>query len=327
MSFDCSQLVKDHYGLKASSYVPIRMNKRTVLYRVDTPEGKYILKSFYVHEPRLQFILEAERYLRKKGIKIPAVIPTTNKRLYIQLNGRFFVLQQYINAQPYKLSKEYNMNGLFKLLGKIHFSSLGFQPSMANVQFGVSRWELEYEQVLHELDKWKIENRKSDCEKKKILMESMDFFFKAGRAVKRRLDSLPSYIQWKSKHLTKQFLCHRDFHIGNLLYRKPDIYVIDWEFVKYDLPSRDIDYLITNMFDHDKRWDPKQFKTVFNQYLKENPLTPEQQKLIFMGLSFPHEFHRFLKRKYYLRMTVPEIQGFTHTQRCKIEWMQEERNL
>lgn len=65
-----------HYGIIIENYEILYKTDRTFVVSLQTTHGNLILKSIFISEDRLHFILEVEHYLRSRGTAIPIIFPT-----------------------------------------------------------------------------------------------------------------------------------------------------------------------------------------------------------------------------------------------------------
>ncbi|WP_438351711.1 phosphotransferase [Paenibacillus sp. FA6] len=105
-------------------------------------------------------------------------------------------------------------------------------------------------------------------------------------------------------------MSHGYFHSENILHAADLLYIIDWEFVRYDHPSKDIGRLLSSIMKRHHTWDHTIFQNILLHYIRENSLNDWQLKLLFVDLSFPHTFCRFLEKRLYKYMSVEELYSF-----------------
>ena len=73
-------IVENMYALAILQVEVIRDTSRTFVVKVTATQGIFILKRMYTNENRLRFMLEAEDFLRSRGIKIPFVYQTNENK-------------------------------------------------------------------------------------------------------------------------------------------------------------------------------------------------------------------------------------------------------
>lgn len=314
------KIVEEKYGLEILSKNDLQKTTRTQVVALNTNQGKYVLKTTYITESRLKFILQIEEFLRKQNVNIPKVIYTNDNHPYFIFEGYPFVLQEWIDGEEFQFTEEDSLQKVGHLLGKMHVRSLGFQPEDSEMIERPS-WEEEYQEKLRYMVKWAKRMEKTKNPKKIIIRDSIDFFLTSGKELQNKLTQHPYYAIWKKKPLHECYLSHGDFHTKNILMSRPEWCIIDWEFSKYDFPSRDCMVLIAKMMAYDNRWDSAKFTTFLSSYLSQNPLTHQELSLFFLDCAFPHRFGRFLKRWRYTKMSTKEVQEFIDREKQKTNYM------
>ncbi|WP_168188644.1 CotS family spore coat protein [Thermoflavimicrobium daqui] len=294
---------------------------RTFVLALSTKQKTYVLKGIYISEGHQQFILEVENHLRNKGIRIPRVIPTQNNKLYFVYDHTPYLLQEWVPGNPFRYTSAKSYQQIATYLGRIHSASLGYQPSQADIESSIDYWEEEYTDKLYFIKKWKRKRSHTKNAKKKWILKHIDFFLKIGKEVKHHLLHLPYFHELQKTPLHQQFLCHGDFHRNNVRVDGDEWYVIDWEFVRYDYPSRDMNKVIFKIMSIDEKWNPSSFHAFLSSYLNENPLTFKQLGLLYTDLAFPHYFYLFLYKKWYHDMDLDEVQEFIQSQQEKTSFM------
>jgi Ser/Thr protein kinase RdoA (MazF antagonist) len=168
---------------------------------------------------------------------------------------------------------------------------------------------------------WQHNNQQTNDSKKQAILNYTDFFLATGQAIKKNITSIPYFPIWKEQPLHEHYLCHGDFHTGNILISDSSFYMIDWEFVRYDFPSIDIARVLFLIMHRHKEWNVSRFQLLLSAYFKENPLTAEQMEMLFLDLAFPHAFERFVRKKEYKEMSLEEVEQFLESEHDKTNYM------
>lgn len=321
MVFD--QLVKTasaQYGLSIADVEILHKTGRTLVLGMKSAIGDYVLKSIFIDEKRLQFILDAERFLRARGIRIPEIVPTSAGKPYFLWEGERYVLQEKLQGTPSPpISKEAVISRA-ALLGQMHLSSLGFLSKHGPVYARERTWIGTYLRELASIRRWANWYYDSKASKKKSILSYIDFFLQAGQEGVGWLQRNAHFPNWSKAPVHEHFLSHGDFHSDNVLTVGNRLYIIDWEFVGYDYPSKDIGRFLTGMMSLRKEWNPLWFQLLLNAYLQENPLSEFQMELLALDLSFPHNFYRFLDKGKYRDMSPDDIHAFLEREHDKTSY-------
>lgn len=316
-------MIEEEYDLKIVRYEVMRDSGKSLVVVLHTPKAKYLGKSLFTTAERQDFILDAEEYLRKKGIAIPNVKRTKDRRRYIFWNRSPFLIQEWASGPMLALNSPARLRRTGSTLGKIHAASLGFSSPLSDDFNASSTWEEEYEKDLASMKLWKDQHATCTDSKHAMIVWHLPFFLIAGKIAADSLHHSSYFQKWKQLPCSEHFLCHGDFNNGNLLSTKQKITVIDWEDVRYDFPSKDISRVLSLLMRKDGDWDRHGFRQLMKGYLRENPLTRRQRHLLYVDLAFPHITERFLRQKQYLDMTENEIRQFLKREIKKSAYMLE----
>ncbi len=306
------RMVEENYRLTINRYNILRDIDRTYVVAIQAVQGDFVLKSIYKPPERIRFILDAESYLRQKGIPIPQVWPTVTNQPFFLWNNHPYFLQQFVKGKRIRLASDKLIKQRGAILGKVHANSLGFHSRFGLRYLSTPTWPEQYDAELRSLEQWSRANCLTKQKKMKALRDASKFFLKIGVQAKDTLLSSPFYAQLKNMPMWKQYLCHGDFHTGNVLWSSNNatFHIIDWEYVRYDFPSVDLARLLSIIMRDDGRWSEGRFETLLNGYLRENPLPHPQLGLLYLDLSFPHNLERFLRRKWYEEMSTEEVEKY-----------------
>ncbi|MNN00399.1 Spore coat protein I [compost metagenome] len=310
-----------HYGFIIENYELLHETSRTLVVSLETTEGNYVLKSIFVTEKRLRFILEVEHFLRQKGISIPLVFPTSTGEPFLNWEGNHYVLQEKIIGASNSPSSLDAITSKAALLGTMHNVSLGFHSHLGPDFAEEHEWEKHYTRKIQHIIEWKDRFSKSRSAKKKIIMNDINNYLMAGTRALKLIQLHAQFQRWKDLPPNQHYISHGDFHSENILCTEDQLYIIDWEFVRYNHPSRDIGRLINSLLKHSESWDNTSFQNLIYHYSRYNPLNEWQLQLLYIDLSFPHNFYRFLQNRMYKEMSIEEIEVFLRREHNKTSYL------
>ncbi|BCG58154.1 CotS family spore coat protein [Paenibacillus sp. URB8-2] len=311
------QAASEQYGIAFCEFEILHKTGRTLVLALKSPQGDYVLKSIFTSEQRLQFILEAEHFLRQQGIHIPEIYPTLTGTPYFLWEGDRYVLQEKLRGAPFPPTTIEAVTRRAALLGKMHSSSLGFLSEYGPYVPQERLWLSTFLRELSALKHWASWYHNTRASKKKMILSHIDFFQQAGRELVERLERHAFFKSWIDAPLQKHFLCHGDFHSDNVLTVGASLYVIDFEFIRYDYPSKDIARFMQGIMNRRKGWDPVWFDHLLNSYLRENPLNDDQLDLMYFDLAFPHSFYRFVDKGGYRNMSLDDVTAYLEREHDK----------
>ncbi|KRE93398.1 hypothetical protein ASG89_07885 [Paenibacillus sp. Soil766] len=311
------------YDLSIQQVELIRNTSRSYVMKITARQGNYILKRMQMDECRLQFMVDSEDFLRCRGINIPTIYQTNEHKNYMKYKGCFYVLQQYICAVSYPLINLDNVIRLADLLGRMHVISKAFQVSHGQIRCGAAKWEQEYEETLYFMGIWRDKQSCAEEPWSNAVLSYIDFYMRTGEFVKENVKQQACCMDWREVH-THLVLSHHDFHSQNILLDEVgEIYFIDWEFVRIDLPSRDLNRLLYAMIKKSRAWNHRAFLKVMRAYLRMNKLSKQEMKLLYLDLAFPHNLCRNLIWGNFSCMTVNQINDLLQKEMEKTQYMLE----
>ncbi|WP_134699023.1 CotS family spore coat protein [Ammoniphilus sp. YIM 78166] len=295
------------YGIKIMKSTVIKDDrKRSYVAKLHGDDGNlYILKSLYLSQQRQQFIAMSEVLLRKKGIQLAEPIPTKNEELYFQYKGYPYVLYPWIEGDRHPLNTRSDLRSIIEVLANMHRASYGLHfPSRVKIYRNVD-WKKEYRMKRKQMKTFFQQNKNAKDPKKREFAKYVPFFLKLSKKSLRYLKK-SSYTDLASRSYKKRSLIHGDAHQGNILSDNRRINIIDFEDVRFDFPSRDINRLFAK---YTRRHDFTReiFDNMMQTYLETNPLSADERKVVMIDLLFPHVFTRLLKLKKYKLITLKEI--------------------
>ncbi|MET3291265.1 UNVERIFIED_CONTAM: CotS family spore coat protein [Brevibacillus sp. OAP136] len=318
---DLLSTIASEYDLDIKRTKILRDREKSFLLKLHTAKGLFLLKRLSISEARQRFILAAEQYLRNQGLLIPRTLPTKSGRLYVMHAGYPYVITKWVEGESPPPNSSTRIKKAGRLLGRFHAKSRGFVFESGDRYARASSWEQEYASDLDRMEEWAITHADGSSTIENVIKKRLDFFLQAGRQAKKALDQSRFFQRWKKSALFSQYLCHGDFHTANIVSNKDGTYLIDWEDVRYDFPSKDLARFLHFIMRHDGRFSSRSWKQLLRAYQAKNRLSKQEKKLLYIDLSFPHGVERFLRTRGYEKMKVSEIKRFLRQERQKISYM------
>jgi len=316
--------IESEYAITVHAARTIHHTPKTFVCKLTTNRGTYALKTLYKPEARQQFVTGAENYLRGRGIHIPETLSTKTNKHYTMVNGYPYALQKWVPGRPSSVATLSGIKLLGALLGKMHKASVGYQSQHSSLYAGYKLWTAEYKKDLRSIDSWRKKHKDSQDPKIKSILKYTAYFKKAGKKALQSLLSNDYFLQWKEASPSTHYLCHGDFHTGNVLISQSNCTIIDWEDVRYDFPSKDIARLLFVSMRSHRRWSRQLWNALFTTYLQENPLSRNEKNLLYIDLTFPHLFERYLRKQVYRKKTLAQVNTFLRSEMEKTEFMKEQ---
>ncbi|MGO0060678.1 CotS family spore coat protein [Brevibacillus fluminis] len=316
-------MVAKNYRFNIRRAELLHYTTRTFVLRIQTDDGPFVVKSIFADRDRMDFILAVEHYLRGRGVAIPRTIPMENGAFLFFCNGTPYTVQEYVEGRPLFITSKSACHERGRLLGHFHACSLGFRAEDVKPSMGILEWEANYQKGLQTISDWREQYRFSTEKRHQLVMRSVDFFLRTGAHLLRLLTQNQYFAEVQAEPVERQFLCHGDFHTGNVLWNEQAqrFSIIDWEFTRFDFPSVDLGRLLSIIMRQSKRWDQASFSALLSGYLEQNPLSEKQMELLYLDLAFPHQFERFLRKNWFEEFTTGEIRQFLQREEEKTRFL------
>ncbi|MBP1990982.1 CotS family spore coat protein [Paenibacillus eucommiae] len=307
--------IEQLYGFKIKTWKVIKHIKNSSFVAlIKTDEGKKkIVKSLYITPERQLFIVKSEQLLAEKGVKLARPIPSLQGELYMIFDKVPYVLYEWIDGKSRQLRDRDALESMVQVMARFHRASRGLDyPNEVQI-YSHLPWEQDYKQRLKSLKSWHSKHKGSNNRKAVIISRHLPFFQKMAQ---KALESLHTshYQNYMDGLDSAKSLVHGDFHHMNLIFQKDVGVLIDFEDVRYDLPSKDL-LRIFSMYTKQNPFEGKMFRGMMKTYENINPFPTEVRQLVYMDLLFPHIFERMLRKKKYKKMSAPELK----------EWIKQEK--
>lgn len=270
---------------------------------VDTCQGKKILKKMPMSRDRLLFILSAVEHLAANGVNLPKVIKTKKGALFVEIAGTTFVLSEAVRSKPPSYNVPSELAMIMLGMAGFHAASRGFQPpAEAKIRAHLGVWPKTYLEQITDLEDFREQASQNKANKfDAAYLEECDYFINLAKETLIALINSPykRLVEGAGQNIN---LCHQDFASGNLgLVSKDSIYVFDTDGITYDLAARDIRKICNKVMKKRGGWDLNLFKEMLKTYNEVNPLTPEENEVLFIDLRFPHLFYGIASKYYQSR--------------------------
>lgn len=273
--------------------------KDRAVWWIHTNKGLKILKKLPCHENRLKFILEGIIHLQSKGVNIPRIYETVNKKLYVNLDGICYMLMEAIGGTRPLYGDKDELKTVITAMGEFHRASYGFNPpSECDISSHLGKCSKLYTRKYNILkDYYNKESKKTlhtsfgDTAKREL-----PYFFKRIENIQTELPK-SKYSSWVKKISRSGGLSHFDFASWNLIITPANkLYIFDFDSLSMDLPMWDIRILFFDIMKHFKPFTKQNLKVILNLYQNANPLTVDEWHIVKLNLLYPHKVFQIIKR-------------------------------
>jgi CotS family spore coat protein len=313
--------VEHDFGINIKTWVVLKhIKKSSFVARIVTQDGKTkVLKSLYIKPKRQLFIAISEQMLARKGVNLARPLPTLKGNLYMIYNRNLYVLYEWIEGKHNPLRNRNDLESLVRAIARFHYASrnLVYPPNLK--VYSHRHWAKEYKDRIKNIKRWYTAHKASKKRKNKIICKHIPFFImmagKAQNALKRS-----RYQDYRNGKISAKSLVHGDFHHKNLIFREGVGILIDFEDIRYDLPSKDL-LRIFSMYQKKHPFSGNLFRRLLKTYENIHPLHAEVKQLVYIDFLFPHIFERMLRKKKYSKMTEKQLQAQIRQEKLKAKYV------
>ncbi|AUG57407.1 MAG TPA: CotS family spore coat protein [Ruminiclostridium sp.] len=291
--------VLKEYNIIAGEINIVQSGNIKTVWKVKTNNNLFCLKRLkhtYDAYDKALFSVNAQNYIKKSGGNVPGIIKDKNNNLIVKTDGQLFVLYEWLYGKDLNFN---NLNDLEKAitgLAKFHVYSKGYvPPADSKISTKLGKRPGQYASMRKKIVSWKsIAKEKQEISSYNTFLKYCDDIAKLSDKALELLES-SYYKQLTSEKSDSIVLCHQDYGKGNALLTQDGVYVIDLDGVTFDIPCRDLRKIIGKTSENRGQWDKSIVLDILKWYSKVNPLTPEEMKILFIDLLYPHWFYGIVK--------------------------------
>lgn len=294
-------------------------------WKLYTDQGVFSLKKTPLPPARLTFIAEGAVYVRRNNfIKTLEYLPLRTGTFFLTNKTDRFVLTRWIEGKESNMKDPRQEYQAAVTMAQFHQASQGFHPSVELPR--VSRLgllEKDLAVFTNEIADFftTASQHPSPGKLENFIIQNNDgFLTKAHEA----LDLLKNF---NYPHFIRRFshtfaLLHQDFAYHNLIRHQGEIYLIDLDYLTWDLRCIDIvKFLRRNL--RTFGWKKKTAENILQGYQSITPLEPEEFQLIYILLSFPYKYWQTLHihfqrpRKHHLKRPLRTLKLLVEQEKDK----------
>ncbi|TLS53996.1 CotS family spore coat protein [Paenibacillus antri] len=282
--------VMAHYPGKVRSIRLLSDKGKKAVWSVSTDRGERIVKKVPFGDRDIDFMAYAVDYMRKRGLRTPAVIRTTDGKNFVALNEDRYVVFEAVRGRTPDYERKEELRLIMRGMAQFHKASQGIaSPTRYYPSLLLYVWETRKRANIERLTAWKAAAaaKKKPTEFDRLFLRHADPFLKQAEesiALLKRAD----FAAWAEELRTNKSLCHQDFAAGNLAIGDDgQLYVFDMDALTVDAPIRDIRKILNKVMKKGV-WDLERMVAMLKAYQEVNPLTAKQYRALVAEMSFPH---------------------------------------
>jgi len=285
----------ENFELEVFDWTPVRD-----ILMLRTDKGLKCLKKIDYSIDSLLFIHGGKEHLVSKGFySIDRFNLTNTGQPYVYYNEEVYILTDWIEARECELENPIELKAAVKKLAQMHEASKGYVnvPEGAKIRDDIGKLPLRLEKRCNEF----LRMRKMAVKRKSLFdheyLNTYEYYYdlalKSVDLIKKSNYSLLAQNGKKDRGFI-----HRDYSYHNILYTYDgDIYIIDFDYLTYDLRVIDIANLMQKVL---KRihWDIETADSILTWYDEVSTLDKDEIIIILIILLFPYRYWKTCDRYY-----------------------------
>ena len=299
-----------YWDINLKSIQLIQGGEMALVWKIETDQGPVCLKRLHRREKKALFSIHAQVYLRKKGVRVPKIIPTKRNQLYTKVDSFLFVLYEWIEGVHLTTNHDKDLETLIRGLANYHQSSVGYEaPQGVSIFSKLGKWPDHYLKRCQQLESWKnFATATPNDPFSQLYLKEIDEFISSGKdTIKELLHS--AYVSIVEDTKKAPNLCHPDYGTGNtLLGNDGHFWIIDLDTTCYDLQIRDIRMFLFSTLDDGVVWDEGLFNKMIRYYQLEAPITEKSKEIMLIDLQFPYELYKLVENKYIQKSNIEAVE-------------------
>lgn len=271
------------------------------MWELETNEGVKVIKSFNMPPKRMRFLGEAHLHLQNNGLSIIPIHLTSNNGISVGTDNNFCMMYDKKFGKEITYYSVSQMEKLTEFMAKFHQASVGYELSEeSKKRTRLGKWHKLYRWKLQELRGYKqLAQTLVQDEFSQVFLQHVDEMLVRGERALNTLDN-SCYEQWTKEVMDSGQFCQQDFTVARFTEIDGEIFMKELHSITYDLPIRDLRVLLNKMMKKLSVCDELLIIKLLQSYQRILPLTKEQLELLWIELSFPHQFCA-VAHKYFLQ--------------------------
>ncbi|WP_096199110.1 CotS family spore coat protein [Bacillus sp. FJAT-45350] len=295
--------VNKYYDMNVShmEVITTKADKGGLIWKIETDKGPRSLKILHRRPTRSLFSLGAQEYLvKEKKARVPAIIPTKDGELYVEMGGKLWFVAEWIESL-FQVEKDLGgAKDLCHAIGEFHQLSKGYTPPAgAEMASRLYRWPKTYKKIVKKMDWFRdIAKLYNEMPASNSILNVIDMFEEQAIEAVSRLEQ-SQYYDLIARGNKAWGLVHQDYGWSNGQKGDGGMWIIDLDGVAYDLPIRDLRKLITGTMDDLGGWDIHWVKEMIQAYHEANPIDDDIYEMLIIDMSLPNLFYKNVKELVY----------------------------
>jgi len=295
--------VLSNYPYEVYDIIPIKFKdteKQRAVYKFQSSDGPKCLKKVYYDEKNLLFVYSVIQWFYCFGIGVTKLLPTKSGERFVKYKDNYFIVTDWIDGRRCDYDIDSDISSAARNLGKMHRCSYGFKPIEGSfIRKEEGSWQKTFNKRFLQLIQFY--NRAVNSKDKffRNYIKSFDYFSNRAKHAVHILNMIDEKKLMEPVNVYNT-VCHLDYVNKNLIFtRTGDLYVIDFDKSKIDIPVHDIGSFLKRILKRNNTsWDYNVLMLTLENYEKERPLTQTELLALFAFLEFPQKYWK-ISRDYF----------------------------
>jgi Ser/Thr protein kinase RdoA (MazF antagonist) len=268
------------YGMRVRGFEPCQSAYTArAAYRVDTGNGHVVVKVFRQPLYRLQRMLRELQYLKKSGYRrMPKVLSNQSGQYWSECGKRLIYLTEWVDGPPVSLHSS-DLMLLGRALAELHTVPVPVEKSRSS-QMLTRMKQLENDFYQRNLPSVLSQHSPSQRWFQSHVGEIRELSESAWTALGR--EEIAPILE---QSLQQGSYLHGDVTRPNVLRRRRDVCLIDWEQVKIGCPWLELVKAMANTTEFESR----SLLALLRGYERIRPLSPAERRIVAALFHFPRE--------------------------------------
>ncbi|OGO77172.1 MAG: spore coat protein [Clostridiales bacterium GWB2_37_7] len=318
--------VLQEYGITPQNIEIIQSGAIKTVWKIKTSGGTLCLKRLRQTYDKVLFSAYAQIYIKNSGGNVPGIILDQKAQPIVQYNDQLFVVYEWLEGKDLNFSNKADLEAALKGLAIFHKASKGYRyPENSRESSKFGRWPEQYTSMRNRFEAWKelAAASKSNGSHASYL-KYVDSMIEAADLTLELIDK-SQYKNLSTPDSDLKVLCHQDFGKGNAISTQEGVIVLDLDSVTYDFSARDLRKIIGKQAVDNTMLNIRTVNDILNWYTRENPMSDDEKKILYIDLLFPHWFHGLIKNQYLNNKQVnpSEIEKVVRFEKSKLPLLME----
>lgn len=288
IDFSSMEYLSSKYEMDIREIKPVKNVMRIV-----TGDGDKCLKKVRYTKGHFLFIISAMKHLLENGFKgILPFIPARNGDLYVELEGGYGFLTDWISSRECDFSNPIDLKMASITLAKLHNASRGFEVLEGmEPRIGWGRWIDRFSEKINDLELFRkiLQSKSILSDFDKVYLENLDYCIEQGGSSVGHLKE-SRYLELSKLEMQNKSFCHHDYaHHNVLISGDLNVYIIDFDYCICDTRLHDLASLIIRNMRHGN-WNIEKAQYIVDCYLKEGHIGKDEIEIINGFIEFPQDF-------------------------------------